>query len=126
MECGFTNRGSVTVIFINYRIDDANEAVWRLRDSLAEEYGNVSVFHDKTKLQGSQDWRAAIRAAVKKCDVLVMIIGSKWGQIMAAEGTEYEGLSRLFDPDDWVRNELQLAHEEGKPILPVLVQKGRF
>ena len=116
----------MTVIFINYRIDDANEAVWRLRDSLAEEYGNVAVFHDKTTLQGSQDWRAAIRAAVKECDVLVMIIGSKWGQIMAAEGTEYEGHSRLFDPDDWVRNELQLAHEEGKPILPVLVQKGRF
>jgi hypothetical protein len=116
----------VPVIFINYRIDDANDAVWRLRDGLVEQYGQEAVFHDKSKLQGSQDWKGAIRAAVKQCEVVVMVIGPQWGQIQAEPGTEYEGLSRLFDPDDWVLNELLLAHEAGKLIVPVLVQNGRF
>ena len=114
------------MIFINYRISDANTAVCLLQESLEETYGRGAVFRDKTTLQGSQDWPEAIRNAVLGCDVLLMVIGTKWRQVQFPEGHEWEGVSRLKHPDDWVRNEVLLAHAQGKPIVPVLVEQAKF
>jgi hypothetical protein len=111
----------VTVIFINYRIKDADDPVWRLQRSLEQYYGTEAVFRDKTGLQGSQDWPSDIRRRVLGCNVLLMVIGSKWEQVVFPEGHEWRGVHRLAHPDDWVRKELLLAQTKKKAIVPVLV-----
>ncbi|MFN7768885.1 MAG: SUMF1/EgtB/PvdO family nonheme iron enzyme [Planctomycetaceae bacterium] len=118
------------MIFLNYRIKDTNDELNRLQEWLEEEFGVGTneapiIFRDRSNLQGSQDWPESLRQAVSKCEVLLVAIGPQWEKVCFPAAHENEDMPRLKDPADWVRQEIALAHELGKPIIPVLLNGAR-
>lgn len=103
-------------IFVSYRRGDAAADVAWLVKQLRHVFGERSVFHDHAALHGSQDWQAELAQAVGDCEVFVAVVGPEWEAVV-------DGRPRLVDEHDWVRREIALGLERGKPIIPLLVRR---
>ncbi|MCY2966732.1 MAG: SUMF1/EgtB/PvdO family nonheme iron enzyme, partial [Planctomycetota bacterium] len=108
------------MIFISYRIQDSNDLVDRLATNLMEEFGTDLVFRDKSRLIGGQDWTVEIERQARTCRVMLVAIGGIWQSVQCQSG-EFAHCPRLLDPEDWVRREITLALEQGKIVIPVLL-----
>ena len=115
-----TPRELLPVIFISYRISDANDVVARLDDSLTAEFWRPAVFRDKTRLQGGQDWTRKLEGAARSCDAMLVVIGARWKAASFEDG-HLEGFPRLSDPEDWVRKEISLALAHDRLVIPILI-----
>ena len=102
-------------VFISYRRDDSQGFAGRLADDLTDILGAELVFRD-VEIPVGQDFTEVLHRAVASCDVLIVVIGRNW-QTSSANGTQ----SRLFDPIDWVRAEIEAAFLQEKKVIPVLV-----
>jgi hypothetical protein len=102
-------------IFISYRRDDSQGFAGRLADDLTEILGPDLVFRD-VEIPSGYDFTEVLNRAVAACDILLVVIGRNW-HAPSARSTK----SRLFDPADWVRAEIEAAFDLGKHIIPVLV-----
>ena len=105
-------------VFINYRRDDARAEAGRISDFIEGRFWKGFVFQDVEDLQPGERWQKALKKAGKEAKVVLAVIGPDWLQ------KDDSGKSRLNDPEDWVRKELELAIEQGKTIIPVLVNEG--
>ena len=103
-------------VFISYRRDDTLAFTGRLRDKLAERFGPDQVFMDFDNIPLGSDFREHLQGSLKECDVLLAVIGPNWTGTVADANR-----SRLSDPADFVRLEIQVALERDIPIIPVLV-----
>ncbi len=99
-------------IFISYRRDDAAGDAGRLSDHLLRRFGSASVFLDIEAIAPGVDFVETLQESLKQTGAMLVIIGRRW----IGDG------SRLNDPADFVRLELETALARGIPILPVLVQ----
>jgi hypothetical protein len=108
-------------IFLNYRREDTSGHAGRLYDALAGRFGPDNVFMDVDTIGLGSDFAAVIEGAVKQCDVLIALIGSRW---LNAAGED--GRRRLDDPDDFVRLELESALASDLSVIPVTVQDAVF
>jgi hypothetical protein len=108
-------------VFISYRRDDASGHAGRLYDSLASPLGAENVFMDVDAIGLGSDFAEVIADAVKRCDVVVALIGRRW---VSAAGPE--GRRRLDDPDDFVRIELESALGNDIVVIPTAVQGAGF
>lgn len=104
------------LIFISYRRADSAHAAGRIYDRLVTEFGTDAVFKDVDSIPLAVDFRSFIRKAVKKCDVLLAIIGPRWADL-----PDEDGKARLHQPQDLVRLEIEAALELGIPPIPLLV-----
>ncbi len=102
-------------IFISYRRDDSQGFAGRLADDLDELLGPDRVFRDIEIPIGS-DFTDVLQRAIAASDILMVVIGRYW----AADLGQGFG-SRLFEPNDWVRTEIEAAFSQGKQVVPVLV-----
>lgn len=102
-------------IFISYRRDDSQGFAGRLADDLTDILGAELVFRD-VEIPVGQDFTEVLHRAVASCDVLIVVIGRNW-QTSSVNGSQ----SRLFDPIDWVRAEIEAAFQQEKKVIPVLV-----
>jgi hypothetical protein len=102
-------------IFISYRRDDSQGFAGRLADDLTEILGPDLVFRD-VEIPAGYDFTEVLNRAVAACDVLLVVIGRNWRAPSALTAK-----SRLFDPVDWVRAEIESAFDQGKHVIPVLV-----
>ncbi|MGD1972237.1 MAG: toll/interleukin-1 receptor domain-containing protein [Desulfobacterales bacterium] len=102
-------------IFISYRRDDSQGFAGRLADDLTDILGPDLVFRD-VEIPAGYDFTEVLSRAVAACDVLLVVIGRNWRAPSA-----HTGKSRLFDPADWVRAEIEAAFDQGKHVTPVLV-----
>lgn len=102
-------------IFVSYRRDDSQGFAGRLADDLLELFGPELVFRD-VEIPVGLDFSEVLHRAVAGCDALLVVIGRQW-QGVAASGAG----SRLFEPGDWVRTEIEAALQQRKLIVPVLV-----
>lgn len=102
-------------IFISYRRDDSQGFAGRLADKLTDMLGPEQVFRDIEIPVGS-DFTDVLHRAIAASDILLVVIGRHW----AAESTLGYG-SRLFEPTDWVRTEIEAAFAQDKQVVPVLV-----
>ena len=100
-------------IFINYRRADSGGYAGRLRDNLVAQFGQDRVFMD-VGILGGEDWVAAIERALGASGAMLAIIGPNWSS------------SRLEDPGDRLRQELEAAMALGVEIIPVLVGGARM
>jgi hypothetical protein len=101
-------------VFVSYRRRDTAQLVGRLSDQLKAYYGSENIFLDTADLPYGVDYREPVQAALSRSDVAVAIIGAAW------RGPNGES-SRLDEPDDPVRIEIESALEARVPIMPVLV-----
>lgn len=105
----------MTGIFVSYRRDDSQGFAGRLTDDLSDMLGSDSVFRD-IEIPFGSDFTDILHRAIAASDILLVVIGRHWE---ADSDQGYE--SRLFEPADWVRIELEAAFAQGKQVVPVLV-----
>jgi len=87
-----------------------------LADRLRQQFGVRRVFRDVDSLSGGAYYNVDIRRAAERCRVMLVIISDRW-----AEVTNEHGSRRLFEPNDWVREEIQTAIRLKTRLIPILV-----
>jgi hypothetical protein len=106
----------MTMIMVSYRRADAQDMAGRIADYLISKYGENSVFFDVNSIPTGVNYHNRIEKAIIGSDVMVAVIGQHW------IGQNPDGkTSRLHDPGDPVRVEVEAAMKHNKPILPLLV-----
>jgi formylglycine-generating enzyme required for sulfatase activity len=107
-------------ILISYRREDSADVTGRIYDRLIQVFPQ-SVFRDVDSIPLGIDFRAYLDEQVAKCEVFLAVIGRDW---MKAKGRK--GKSRLEDPGDFVRIEIESALKRQIPVIPVLVQGAKI
>jgi uncharacterized membrane protein YeaQ/YmgE (transglycosylase-associated protein family) len=108
------------IIFVSYRRTDSADVTGRIYDRLVEGFGRASIFKDVDSIPLGSDFKEYLDEKVSECNVLLAIIGDRW-----LEASDSMGRSRLEDPNDFVRIEIESALARGIPVIPLLV-RGAF
>src|SRR5215831_8160019 len=111
-------RRVVAKITISYRREDSGAIVGRIFDRLVAHYGADTVFRDIDNIPFGIDYRKYINEALSSTDILLAIIGPDWA------GKTPDGRSRIAEPTDLVRIEVESALRKDIPVVPVLVAKA--
>ena len=106
----------MSTIFISYRRADSKHATSRINDRLRLEFGKNKVFKDVDSIPVGTDFRAVLSKVLRQCRVVLVMIGPVW-----TTATNPYGWRRLWDPNDFVRLELEAALARGIPVVPVLL-----
>jgi hypothetical protein len=115
-ECPRQERSVVTEVFINYRAKDQPAVAGAIAHYLQGQFGAQTVFRDTDSMQPGVRYPDEMRRALAEAKVLVAVIGPRW--MMVDEAT---GKSRLFNPGDWVHDEIKYALDNGLEIVPVVL-----
>jgi TIR domain len=102
-------------VFISYRRDDAAGFSHAIHDRLLEHLPNQRVFMDVHGIESGADFVEKLQGALDQCGVLLVLIGKRWA------GNDQTGASRLQNPRDWVRIEVETALRRGIKVIPVLL-----
>lgn len=98
-------------VFISYRRADSGPQAAILYRALVKKFGDKQVFLDVDKIPVGIPFPDYIRYALQKSKVMIVVIGTNWTQG-----------ARIFEKDDPVRQELEMARAMEVPILPVLIE----
>ncbi len=102
------------LIFISYRRSDSADISGRVFDRLTLTYGRNSVIKDVNSFPPGVDFREHAAELIPQCTGLIVIIGPNW---LSKGGKSKRA---LFQVEDMVRYELEIALAAGVPIIPVL------
>ena len=100
-------------IFISYRRDDHPDFVERIRDWFIMRYERENVFMDFDTIPPGVRFADYIRQEVEQCDAMLAILGPRWMELMREKASKFE--------EDYVRVEISLALQLGKPIIPICI-----
>lgn len=100
------NMGDRANLFISYRRNDTSDMVEGLARSLNKKL-DATVFFDQ-EVRALQQWNGRVRKEVEDCDLFILLVGSKW------------------ELSKWIKQELHIALENDKPILPITVGAARL
>ena len=101
-------------IFISYRREDDPSAAARVRDALAARFGNASLFMDIDSLSAGQRFEVELAKALTACDVLIVIIGPRWMDLLTSK-------CQMSSLRDFVRDEIAAALHRKIVVVPVRV-----
>ena len=104
-------------IFLSYRRADAAASAGRLFTSLSRYAGAEHIFRDVVCIEAGEDFEVAIRDALEKAAVVLIVIGQRWLDLRAPDGNR-----RIDDPLDPVRREIELALSSDALLIPILVE----
>ena len=104
-----------TKVFISYRRRDVGGHGRALHEYLSGRFGDDRVFFDRSTIESGDVFPDKLRRGVEGCAVLLALIGPEWLDVRGDDGGR-----RLDDADDFVRQEIALALEQGKKVIPVL------
>ncbi len=105
------------IALISYRRDDSTDMTGRIYDRLIATFGKEAIFKDVDSIPLGVHFAEYISASIKKCHVVIAIIGSEWW------GNDPTGKQRrIDDPGDFVRIEIETALKHDIPIIPLLVK----
>lgn len=99
-------------IFISYRNIHRSYAPMFIDRELSRRFGADNVFQAGRSVLPAASIPGDVTGWLEKCTVLIALIDLYWVS---------QDLSRLWDPEDWVRREISHALEHGKTVLPVLL-----
>ncbi|MBZ0283084.1 MAG: TIR domain-containing protein [Anaerolineae bacterium] len=102
-------------IFISYRKADSAAYAERIDRLLHDIYKRKNVMVNLVALP-EETLQATIQKTVATCDVVLVVIGSKWLKVL-----DSRGIPRLYNPDDMNRVEIETAIKTKRTIIPVLV-----
>ena len=109
-------------VFLSYRRSDASWAAIVIASELQTHLGEGSVFRDLESISLGRNWQDSLDQALDECEVALILIGPTWVKSADAAGAE----SRLMNPDDMVRREIERSLERGIPVIPVLLDGTRL
>ena len=109
--------GGTRSVFISYRWEDAGALAGWVRDRILTDLPGCKVFMDVASIRPGDPFKDMIIEALSQTDVLVSLIGSRWG---AQPG------GRIHDPEDLVRTEVATALARGIRVVPVLIGSAQM
>lgn len=104
-------------IFISYRRQDEPNFAGRLYDRLVARFGRDDVFMDVDTIELGVDFLQVIEQSLSRCGVMIVVIGKAW-----VSAVDEDGETRLTNPDDYVRLEIERALQSATRVIPVLVE----
>ena len=107
-----------TAIFLSYRREDSIETAGHMYSWLSMRLPQQLIFLDVRSIWPGANYRTEMAMALEEAEVVLVIIGRSWSAITRPEGL----VRRLEEPDDAVRQEIELALARGKTIIPILTQ----
>lgn len=110
------------LVFLNYRRDDAGGEAIAISSALRKEFGDDSVFMDTSSLQAGTTWPEELQTALRGAETVLVVVGPDW---LRAGSNEW-GQRRIDREDDWVRQEIAMALNSNKRVIPVLVKGGQI
>lgn len=105
---------------ISYRRVDSAPITGRIYDRLRARFGSDQVFMDIASIPIGTDYRSHIHDSMKRCDVLLTVIGPRW--LRAGD----VGTRRIDDPNDLVHLEVAHALERNIRVVPLLVEDAHM
>jgi hypothetical protein len=102
-------------LIISYRRDDTGAITGRICDRLRDCFGSECVYMDIDSNPIGVDYRAHIDESLKRCELLLAVIGRQW------LGPGEVGARRIDDPSDLVRLEVSTALAQGIRVVPLLI-----
>jgi Domain of unknown function (DUF4190)/TIR domain len=105
------------IVIISYRRDDTGAITGRICDRLRARFGAERVYMDIDSNPIGVDYRAHIDDSLKRCDMLLAVIGRQW------LGPGAAGSRRIDDPSDLVRLEVASALTRGIRVVPILIDE---
>jgi hypothetical protein len=90
-----------------------------LHSSLAQEFGEDSIFMDTAAIEPAANWPREIEQALVSCCVVIVAIGPSW-----IRAGNVWGQRRIDDRHDWTRRELEFALHHKKELLPILFREA--
>lgn len=100
-------------IFISYRRDDSQYVIDGIHTELCKHFPEKDVFLDVQNIPLGVDFDIYLREQIEAHDVILVIIGNDWANIMK---------ERANQDDDFVRIEIENALEQNKILIPILVK----
>jgi hypothetical protein len=109
-------------IFINYRRDDSSDETKRIYDRLVDEdeFEEETVYRDRDSMPLGVGLSEEIKTQILQSDLLLAVIGRNWLDC------EKDGERRLYAPEDWVREEIEIGLEIEINVIPVLVSGAKM
>ncbi|WP_213959968.1 CHAT domain-containing protein [Variovorax sp. dw_954] len=103
-------------VFISYRRADSGGWVRALDTRMAEALGRENVFCDIKSIAPGVDFERELKSRLMRCDVALVVVGQLWASIRGGGRAR-----RILEPDDLVRQEVELALKHGLTVVPVTV-----
>lgn len=97
-------------VFINYRTGDGEKTAALIDQELTRRFGTEHVFRASRSIAPGHAYPETLLASLRGSSVLLAVIGPDW--------TNFR--SRLHDPADWVRREIEEAFTCELPVVPIL------
>jgi formylglycine-generating enzyme required for sulfatase activity len=101
-------------IFISYRRLDSEFVADSVYNEMQRHFGQGNVFLDVGEIPFGVDFRVYLREQIAEHDVVLVLIGPKWGDIMR---------ERASQANDFVRIEIENALAQNKLVIPTLVMR---
>lgn len=108
-------------VFINYRRDDASAQAHLVHERLKNRLGKKEDFMDVSSINPGAKWPEEIEKNLQAATTLVAVIGPNW----LSSKIDEHGRRRIDDESDWVRRELEDALNNGKRVIPLLVNGAK-
>jgi HEAT repeat protein len=102
-------------IFISYRRSDSAGHARALHRDLCRYFDEKRVFFDRESIESGDNFPDRLREALQQCKVVLPLIAPGW-----LDATDKDGRRRLENEGDFVRQEIALAIQGEKKIIPVL------
>lgn len=106
-------------IFISYRRVDSKSHADNTYDTLADAFGPENVIRDIDDIPFGVDFRQYLAEQIASFDVVLVLIGRIWASVKDDYGRKL-----IANPADMVRLHVEIALQQGKPLIPVLVDGG--
>lgn len=103
-------------VFLSYRRGDSAGITGRIYDRLAARYGKDAIFRDLDSIPLGAGFMALIRQSIQQSAVQLVLIGPTW-----AEATGEDGMRRLDNPHDPVRQEVETGLSSQALVIPILL-----
>jgi eukaryotic-like serine/threonine-protein kinase len=101
----------MSLVFLSYRRADCPDAVSRLHEKLRAKLRNTEVFYDHSSIELGAEFPQLLRDKVTAADVVLICIGPKWVELLQSRREVH----------DFVREEVRLALESKKEVIPLLI-----
>lgn len=104
-------------VFISYRRADTADFTVALYNELREHFDESDIFKDVNDIPPGLRFADVLNDALRESAVVLVVIGPKW---ISQHG------ERLFDEDDWVRQEIATALAMNLRVVPILANGAKM
>ncbi|MCP2167127.1 hypothetical protein [Goodfellowiella coeruleoviolacea] len=107
--------------FVNYRTGDVEYTAGSIATVLMDAMGEHEIFYAPQSIPLGDEFDVDILAEVRKCPVLLVVIGPHWLKTQGKHGGR-----KLDEPDDWVRREIAEGLSTCSRVVIILVDGAKM